>query len=492
MKSIVLEIKNISKKFKGVQALEDVSIDIARGEVHAIIGENGAGKSTLIKIISGVLKPNSGNIIFDGNDVTFMPPTKLFVKGISSSYQENSLFENLTVAQNLFIGKLYRHMGFTFDWEELLKEAQSLLNLFDLTEISPLDIVINLAPENRQILEILKALQRQPKILCLDEPTAALTETRVERLFNLIKDFKERGVTFIYVSHNLKEVLKISDRITVLRDGRKVDTIENKNVDEKNLHELMIGRPVVARLKKRIHVESKNPILVANDIGDGKKLKNISFKIYPGEILGFAGLVGSGRTELAWLVFGLSKLESGYIIYNGQKYTQMTPSIAISKGIMYLPEDRKVMGLFLDQDLRLNVSAAALNKISNGIFINSEREKTQVIDMLRRIRVKYSSLSQTVVRLSGGNQQKVLFGKCLFTDPKLLILDEPTKGIDVGSKEEIYEIIRDLVERGVAIMLISSEVEEICRLCDRVVVMIEGQIEGIYKGDDINEKYITI
>ncbi|MDD3520392.1 MAG: sugar ABC transporter ATP-binding protein [Actinomycetota bacterium] len=491
MTETFLEIKNIYKKFRGVQALEDVSIDVIKGEVHSIIGENGAGKSTLIKIISGVVRSDKGNVLLEGEDITHFPIKKLFKKGISASHQENSLFDNLTIAQNLLISNFFDYKGLGFSWTKIIDSTSEILKSFGLNNINPLELVSELPPETRQIIEILKSIARKPKVLCLDEPTASLNEKGAQQFFKLLESLKEKGITILYISHNLEEVLRISDRITVLRDGKKVKTIERKEADKQALHQLMIGRSIVQKLRQKIIHKQEQPILKVKNASDGNKLKDISFEIYPGEVLGLAGLVGCGRTELAWLLFGLTPLKSGEIFYKNKLLRNITPDRAIKNRIMYLPEDRKLMGLFLSQDLKVNITASKISKIRKNMMIDFKKENKLTTDMLGELGVRYTTLSQLALKLSGGNQQKVLFGKCLFTEPDLLILDEPTKGIDVGSKEEIYELIAKLVEQGMTIILISSEIEEICKLSDRVIVMVKGQIKDEYKGDMINERDIT-
>lgn len=486
-----LAIKNLYKRFRGVQALADVSIAVKKGEIHSIIGENGAGKSTLIKIISGVVRADSGDILLEGKSIIDLSSIKLFNMGVSASYQENSLFDNLTVAQNLFISELYRYKGFNFSWKKLIDDTKKILDYFGISELNPLETVSELPPETRQIIEILKSINRKAKLLCLDEPTASLTENGARLFYNLLNNLKEKGITVLYISHNLNEVLDISDTITVLRDGEKVKTLNKKESDKDTLHQLMIGKSLIKKERQKvIHTEEK-PILKVRDAGDGDKLKNISFDVYPGEILGLAGLVGSGRTELAWLLFGLTPMKSGEIIYRDNLLTHLSPARAIKNGIMYFPEDRKLMGLFLGQDLKINITASKIDKITQKIIVDFKKEKKFSLDMLESLDVRYSTLNQLAMKLSGGNQQKLLFGKCLFADPELLILDEPTKGIDVGSKEEIYELIENLVDQGMTIILISSEVEEICRLADRVLIMVKGKIRDVYKGDKINEREVT-
>ncbi|MBN1299268.1 MAG: sugar ABC transporter ATP-binding protein, partial [Actinobacteria bacterium] len=470
---------------------EDVCIDINKGEIHSIIGENGAGKSTLIKIISGAVPADKGNILLEGKDITNLSSEKLFNAGISAAYQENSLFDNLTIAQNLFLSGFYKYKAFNFQWKKIVDDASKMLDYFGIRGLNPLEIVSELPPETRQIIEILKSVKREAKVLCLDEPTASLTESGAELFFKFLFKLKQIGTTILYISHNLDEVLSFSDRITVLRDGKKVKTLNIKETDKPGLHKLMIGRNIVKKQRNKISHTKEKPLLQVKDVGDGLKLKGITFDVYPGEVLGIAGLVGSGRTELAWLLFGLTQLKSGKIYYKDRQLLRLNPDLAIKNGIMYLPEDRKLMGLFLGQDLKVNVTASKLDKVKKNVVIDFKKEKEHTADMLRNMDVRYSTLNQLALKLSGGNQQKVLFGKCLFTDPELLILDEPTKGIDVGSKEEIYALIEKFIQQGMTIILISSEIEEICRLSDRVLVMVKGKIKDAYKGEKINEKDIT-
>jgi ribose transport system ATP-binding protein len=491
MEEDLLEIKNLNKRFRGVRALDNVSLDIVKGEIHSVIGENGAGKSTLIKIISGVVSAESGNVILEGKDITNFSPNKLFNLGISASYQENSLFDNLTIAQNLFIGEFFNYKSFNFKWKDIVKNTKEILSYFGLNELNPMDVVSELPPETRQIIEILKSVNRKSKILCLDEPTASLTESSAELFYKMLSKLKDKGITIAYISHNLDEVLQISDVITVLRDGKKVKTVQKKDVNKSILHQLMIGRSISTKQRKKIIHTDKKPLLRVEAASDGGKLEDITFEVYPGEVLGLAGLVGSGRTELAWMLYGLVSIKKGKIYYDNSELINLNPVKAIKNGIMYLPEDRKLMGLFLNQNLTVNTTASKIEKISRSILIDFKAEKQMTQKMLQELDVKYASLNQLALKLSGGNQQKVLFGKCLFTDPRLLILDEPTKGIDVGSKEEIYELIGKLTDQGLTIILISSEVEEICQLADRVLVMVKGKIKDIYKGDKINEKDIT-
>ncbi len=488
-----LKVEKVTKRFGGVVALNDVSAAFERGEIHSIVGENGAGKSTLLKILSGTVKADDGDVYLEGEKITNLEPLDLFGLGISVAFQETSLFDNLNVAENLFIGELYKYNRFKVNWNEAVEMAGKILTDFGLKDISPSAQVASLSAGEKQIIEILKAVKTNAKIICMDEPTAPLTKDAVELLFSLLNRLKATKITIIYVSHNIEEVLRISDRITVLRDGKKIDTVEKKDASDSILHDLMIGRSItkVRKIKEKTFKEDEVPVLKLVNVGDGEKVKDISFEVMHGEIVGITGLVGAGRSELAWLLFGLRPKTSGKIYVKGKELPFLTPDLAIREGILYLPEDRRQTGIFLNQNLLINTTVSKLEKIRRGVMLDfkGERDKTRII--LDKLNVKYSTLNQSALQLSGGNQQKLLFAKCLFADPEILILDEPTKGIDVGSKQEIYKLIRDLAREGMAVVLISSEVEEICLLSDRVLVMGHGKILGVFEGEKINERDIT-
>ncbi|KPJ86230.1 MAG: hypothetical protein AMS17_13430 [Spirochaetes bacterium DG_61] len=487
-----VKVEGLTKRFGGVLALDDVDLSIDRGEVHSIVGENGAGKSTFIKILSGIVKADGGEVYFEGGRITNAHPNRLFEIGISASFQETSLFDNLTVSENIFIGELYHHREFRVNWRTASGRAREMLADFGVGDIDPQEPVAHLSTEMKQIVEILKAVKVNAKLICLDEPTAPLTSRGTGLLFQLLGELKKKGITIIYVSHNLNEVLQISDRITVLRDGRKVDTVERKDAGESVLHDLMIGRSIErARKPRKGRVEYGRPALRVEGLSDGDKVMDISFEAYREEILGLTGLVGAGRSEVAWMIFGLTARRSGEVWVGGRRIEHLTPDAAIRAGIYYLPEDRRVMGLFLNQNLYINTTISKLEKVKKRLVLDFKREKALSEETMSRLGVKYASLNQIALNLSGGNQQKLMFGKCLFAEPEILILDEPTKGIDVGSKEEIYGLIRSLAHEGMAVVLISSEVEEICLLSDRVIVMGNGRTLGTFEGEHINEREIT-
>jgi ABC-type sugar transport system ATPase subunit len=487
-----LEIAGLSKRFGGVVALDGIDLSIVPGEIHSIIGENGAGKSTFLKIISGIVRADSGEVTFQGERITHADPNRLFALGISAAFQETSLFDNLTVAENLFLGRLYDHRGALVDWRTAAEEARRTLTAFGVTDLDVRSKAGQLSAEMRQVLEILKAAKAGAKVISLDEPTASLTKAHIGHLFDLLRRLRAQGVTIIYVSHRLNEVLELSDRITVFRDGAKVGTIGRAEASEGVLHAMMVGRALTSqRAEAVIRSTEAGPIMKVSGLSDGAKVKDVSFDVFEGEVLGIAGLVGAGRSEVAWMLAGLAPKHAGNVEYREHDITRITPQAAIRQGIFYLPEERRQMGLFLTQNLAVNTTISKLEKLTRGIVLDSAREKSLAGQALERLGVRYASLDQTALSLSGGNQQKLLLGKCLFTEPQLLILDEPTKGIDVGSKEEIYCLIGDLSRQGMTVIVISSEVEEICLLSHRVLVMGDGRIIGTFTGDEINESSIT-
>jgi len=487
-----LEITGLTKRYGGVLALDGIDLSIAPGEIHSIIGENGAGKSTLLKIISGIVRADSGEVYFQDERITNANPNKLFTLGISAAFQETSLFDNLTVAENLFLGRLYAYRGATVDWAAATRKARQTLADFGISDVDPRSKTGDLSAEQRQVIEILKAVKSGTRVISLDEPTASLTKARTQLLFGLLGRLKQQGATIIYVSHHLDEVLEISDRITVFRDGKKVGTLTRSDATEQKLHEMMIGRALTReRLPIPTRPAASTPLLQVSRLSDGAKVKDVSFEVFEGEVLGIAGLVGAGRSEMAWLLCGLAPKASGTVKYRENDITRITPQAAIREGISYLPEDRRQMGLFLNQNLPVNTTIARLEKLTRGIVLDFRLEKSLTRQTLERMAVKYASFSQIALGLSGGNQQKLLVGKYLFAEPKLLILDEPTKGIDVGSKEEIYHLIRDLALEGMTVIVISSEVEEICLLSHRVLVMGNGAIIGSFTGEEINDSSIT-
>lgn len=486
-----LRIQNLTKRYGGVNALDDISVAFQPGEIHSVVGENGAGKSTFLKILSGTAKADSGEIYLDKENVVNLEPNDLFRRGITIAFQETSLFANLTVAENIFLGNLYDNKRFRVDWRRAEEEAGAGLNEFGIDDISPKSIIGSLSSEHRQIIEIVKSIKPHSRVICMDEPTASLTQNGITLLFSKLQKLKENGVTVIYVSHNLDDVLALSDRITVFRDGKKVDTIEKKTATNAILHEMMIGKSVGEILKKKKINMKTDPMLKVENISSAGVVMGVTFSAYRGEILGITGLVGAGRSELMWAVFGYIPKQTGTVTINGKIMENPEPYKVIGEGMIYLPEERRRMGLFLDQSLSLNTTISNLKRLQKRIILNFSEEKEETKRMLKAMNVKYSSINQAAISLSGGNQQKVLFGKCLFAEPRLLVLDEPTRGIDVGSKEEIYNNIKRLSDDGLTVIIVSSEVEEICLLSDRVLVMGDGRIIGEFQGGEINEHNVT-
>lgn len=481
----ILEMRAITKEFPGVKALDGVTFDLYAGEFHSLVGENGAGKSTLMKVLSGVYPFGTygGDIVIDANVQHFKTVRDAENAGVAIIFQELSLVKELTVGENIFLGREPSKFGI-INWSELYSKASKLLKDLNLP-INPKTPVGNLGIGQQQLVEIAKALSQKANILVLDEPTAALTESEVETLFGILKNLKERGVGMIYISHKLDEVFAMSDRITVLRDGKTVGTNKASDLNKDKVISLMVGRDVGDIFPKVEHefgdvaLEVKN--LTAQDTEHPNKnvVKNISFKVRKGEVLGISGLMGAGRSELLMSIFGAHKGKvSGEILVEGKKVSINTPSDAIKNGIGFVTEDRKRLGLVLDQTILNNMTLAGLKEISGKIVTNVNRERKAGEQAKQDLRVKANSVETVVGTLSGGNQQKVVLAKWLLTNPKVLFLDEPTRGIDVGAKQEIYSQINNLAKQGLAIVLVSSELPEVLGMADRVMVLHEGHVTG--------------
>jgi rhamnose transport system ATP-binding protein len=470
-----LEMRGIEKDFPGVRALADVSFDVVAGEVHALLGENGAGKSTLIKIMSGVYAPNGGRILVNGEERRFGKPDDAKRAGIATIYQELLLFPDLTVAENIYMGHAPTASLGHIDWRGMHARAEELLASLDINDLAPHRIVGTLSVGNRQRVEILRALSHDAKLLVMDEPTAALTEVDVTHLFRIVRLLKSRGVAIVYISHKLDEVFQIADRVTVLRDGSLVGTRRVAETSESELVQMMVGRRVDALFPKAVAAVGA-PVLEARDIVRRPLTRSISVTVRAGEIVGMAGLVGSGRSEFAQTIFGVTPAESGEIRLAGERADVRSPAQARSLGMAYVPEDRGLQGLVRPMSVTHNFSLAALGSLSRLGFIDRARERELAKAGIKRYGVRASSLDQVAGRLSGGNQQKIVLGKWLANRPRLLILDEPTRGIDVGAKAEIHRLMGEFAREGMAILLISSELPEILGMSDRVLVMREGRI----------------
>ena len=488
MKTSLLEMKDITKTFPGVKALSNVSFQVAESEIHCLVGENGAGKSTLMKVLSGVYPHGSytGDILFNEKVQNFRHINDSEKAGIAIIYQELALIPDMTVYENILLGHEIRK-GFTIDWNETILKANEMLKKVRL-DVNPATLVKDLGVGKQQLVEIAKALSRNVKLLILDEPTAALNEDDCQNLLDLMRGLKQDGVTCVLISHKLKEVIQIADKVTVLRDGKTVCTLDahQGEVSESVLIKHMVGREIDDIYPKRNHVRSEEVVFEvrnweARDLGNQKTvLKAINFTLKKGEIVGFAGLMGSGRTELARSLFGNPdgyKL-TGEMLVKGQKRSLKHPKEAIQAGLAYASEDRKGNGLILIQDVKQNITLANLQEISERGVVDENAEVKIANDFKSALNIKTPSVEQIVVNLSGGNQQKVSVAKWLFVKPDVLILDEPTRGIDVGAKFEIYTIMNKLVEKGMSIIMISSELPEVLGMSDRVYVVSSGSIAG--------------
>ncbi|MBN9019861.1 MAG: sugar ABC transporter ATP-binding protein [Rhizobiales bacterium] len=475
-----IRLTGVSKTFSGIKVLKDVDFDVRPGEVHALLGENGAGKSTLIKIISGFHRPDEGGTVsVRGRQVSFSAPRDARDAGIATVYQELLLFPDLTVAENIFLGHAPRTRFGRIDWGTLRRRARELLNDLDSHDLDIDSRVGSLSVANRQRVEIAKALSMDAKLLIMDEPTASLAEADVRRLLDVVRRLKARGVAIIYISHRMPEIFALADRVTVLRDGAKIGTRPIDEVDHATLVSMMVGRSI-DQLFPKVEVPIGEPVLELRNVSHGEDVRDISFTLRAGEILGIAGLVGSGRTELALTIFGITPATSGEILLNGTPVTIRSPQQARDIGIAYVPEDRGLQGLIKPQTIRENVSLALLDRISKGSIIDRARELAMAKDAIVRFGIRARGPEQPARQLSGGNQQKVVLAKWIATEPKVLIMDEPTRGIDVGAKSEIHALMSRLAGEGLAVIMISSELPEVLGMSDRVLVMNGGRMVGIY------------
>ncbi len=486
----LLELSNIVKRFPGVLALDRVSFDVRAGEVHALLGENGAGKSTLIKIISGVYQPDEGHINFSGNTVRFNTPAAAQNNGIATIYQELLLYPELSVAENIFMGHAPKTRFGTIDWRAMRSLAREQLASLDIYDLDVNQQVGSLSVGNRQRVEIAKALSQDARVLIMDEPTAALTGADVERLFRIVRLLRERGVGVIYISHRLEEIFELADRVTVLRDGACVGTSQVIDTTEDDLINRMVGRTIEDLYPKQLS-RIGEPVLEIESLSRPPLTRNVSLTLRRGEILGLAGLVGSGRSELAQTLFGITPAQSGCIKVNGVECLIDSPAAAIKLGIAYVPEDRSTQGLIKPMSIRENISMAVLKEISNGNLINHLAERELAQKNINQFRIRTSGMEQKVEKLSGGNQQKVVLGKWMASAPDVLIMDEPTRGIDVGAKAEIHRTMSELACRGMAVLMISSELPEIMGMSDTIAVMREGRLVASFTRGDATQEQIA-
>jgi ABC-type sugar transport system ATPase subunit len=486
----LLELRNISKAFPGVQALTDASFEVRAGEVHALLGENGAGKSTLIKIISGLYRPDTGDMLLDGQRVSFNNPREAQANGIATIYQELSLYPELTVAENIFMGHAPRGRFGMVDWGAMRRQARDILASLNIYNLDVNEKVGTMTVGKRQRVEIAKALSMNARILIMDEPTAALTEADVKTLFEIVRLLRERGVAIIYISHRLEEVFELADRVSVLRDGHYVGTKLVAETSEPELISMMVGR-TIDNLYPKVETQVGAPMLEVEGIGAGPDCRNVTLTVRAGEIVGLAGLVGSGRSEFAQVVFGITPAEKGSIRVDNKPVRIKSPAEAMKLGIAYVPEDRGLQGLIRQMNIRQNVSLAVLQSLVKGGFIDRKSERGLADSTIEKLSIRAFGGEQVVNKLSGGNQQKVVVGKWLASNPRLLIMDEPTRGIDVGAKSEIHRLISLLAQQGLAILMISSDLPEIMGMSDRILVMREGSIVAEFKRENATQEQIA-
>ncbi len=484
---VALEVKGIEKAFPGVKALKGVNLEVRKGELHALCGENGAGKSTLMHVLAGVHKPDAGSIFLDGKEVVIENQKHANDLGISIVYQERSLVPGLNVAENIYAARQPVNALGNIDWKKLYGMTEEHLKQLNI-EIDPRTPVGNISPPMQQMVEIAKALSIEPRVLILDEPTAAITEKEVAALFELIKKLKDEGIAIIYISHRLSEIFQVADRVTVFKDGSYMGTEEVKNIDQNWIVRKMVGREVYFECSRR--EVSKEVVLECRNFSNIKRFNDVNFNLKKGEILSFAGLAGAGRTEVFRALFGADPKVSGEAYLEGRKLNIRNCMDAIREGIGYLPEDRKEQGLFLEMAVSQNIASASMKKLRKGIEVDDRKVAEVAEEYRKKLAIATPGIRQKVVNLSGGNQQKVVLAKWLLVNPRILIVDEPTRGVDVGAKSEIYGILRSLTENGTSIIVISSDLPEVLSISDRIYVMWNGRITGELEGCEATEEKI--
>lgn len=483
----ILELKNITKTCPGVLALNDVSFALREGEVHALVGENGAGKSTLIKTCIGAVKPDRGEIIVSGKSYSAMNPQLSDACGIAVIYQEFNLVGELSVAENIFLGNEIRK-GIVVDKKAMAREAAGIFEELHI-DINPNALIKTLSVGYQQMVEIAKAISRNTKILVMDEPSAVLTNAEVATLYEMVRKLKARGVAIVYISHRLEEIFELADRVSVMRDGNMITTRDVSDIDVNELIRLMVGRELTETFPPRPETATDETILEVRNLS-GNGVRDISFTLRRGEILGFGGLIGAGRTELMELIFGVKRPSGGTILFQGKEIVSKTPGDAIKRGIALVPEDRKRQGAHLEMQIDENISIAILKNISRTSVVNRRKVNSISQHYAESLRIKTPSLKQKIKNLSGGNQQKVILGKWLATSPELIIFDEPTRGIDVGAKYEIYKLMNKLIEDGKTIIMISSEMGELIGMSDRIIALAEGRLTGEILRPDFSQELI--
>lgn len=483
----LLSLKNITKEYPGVRALDNVSISFEKGEVHALIGENGAGKSTFIKTLSGAIRPTSGTIEFEGKTYDHLEPRQAIDLGIAVVYQELIQFEAMSVADNIFLGVKDEKSGLILNDKQRCEKTKELLEAFDCN-IDPRTLIRDLSIANRQIVELTKAMVRNAKVVVMDEPTAAITLAEQEKLYTLVKQLKSNGVTVIYISHRLEELFIICDRISVLRDGQYVTTCDIKDIDKQDMIKLMVGRELTNAYPGKKPATDEVVLDVQDLSGNG--VHNINFQLHKGEILGFAGLVGSGRTELMHLIYGAAKRESGSVRFHGEEVHFRSPADGLKAGIGLIPEDRKFQGCFIDKPIYWNNSISALKSVSRHGVVDRKAEMKMADEYKARLKTKAPFLDMVTGGLSGGNQQKVVIAKALAALPEVLIFDEPTRGIDIGARYEIYLLMNELAEQGKSILMVSSDMEELLGMSERIIVLHEGRKAGELTKEEFSQERV--
>ncbi len=491
MGEVLVLMEGIEKSFPGVHALSQCQFELRAGEVHALVGENGAGKSTLMKVLTGIYKKDAGRIFYKGQEVDIPNPRAAQLLGLSIIHQELNLMPHLTVAQNIFIGREPRRgMPFILDETAINEQTERLFEMMRL-KLDPRAKVADLTVAKQQMVEIAKALSFNAEVLIMDEPTAALTDTEIDELFRMIRDLREKGVGVVHISHRLEELKKISDRVTVMRDGRYVNTVQTGEVSVGQIISMMVGRTIYETAPEIPENGHQEVVLEVKHLNRGNLIRDVNFKLKRGEVLGFSGLVGAGRTEVARAIFGADPYDSGEIYIKGKRVQIHSPQDAVQQGIGYLSEDRKRFGLTVGMDVETNIVLSAFNKFLGLLgWVNSPKIRATAEHYINALSIKTPSLQQKVKNLSGGNQQKVIVGKWLTADTEILIFDEPTRGIDVGAKSEIYKLLNDLAQQGKAIIMISSELPEILRMSHRIVVMCEGRVTGELSASEATQERI--
>ena len=484
----VVSMKGIQKRFPGVHALDDAQLDLRKGEVLGLVGENGAGKSTLMKVLTGIYAPDDGTVEVKGRAVEYKTPADAIADGVSMIHQELNQMQHLTVADNIWIGR-EPMKGMVLDTKKVNEQTSELLKSLHL-DISPTETVANLSVAKQQMIEIAKAISLNAEILIMDEPTAALTNSEIDDLFSFVENLKAKGVAIVYISHRMEELKRITDRITVMRDGQYVGTVDTPDVEMDEIISMMVGRTIYEEPKTQSHVAEDAPVVLKVENLSSPDVHNVSFELRKGEILGLAGLMGAGRTETARLLFGADPKTSGRITVNGREVEINTPGDAVRAGIGYLSEDRKRYGLTIGLSVADNTVMANLEDFMNGIVVDEQKIEKETKKYVDQLSLKTPTVKQLVRNLSGGNQQKVVIAKWLVRDSEVLIFDEPTRGIDVGAKSEIYKLMNELAEQGKSIIMISSEMPELLRMSDRILIMCEGNVTGEMDISEANQENI--